>query len=1547
MPDVDPPPDPDPDGDDSDMDRGDDDYDELELSAGAAQQPRPPGAYAYGGGEALLPRKRSQATKSPVEAVESGGGGGGAGGGGVRGAVGASAASAASESPAMMATTTTTTIRANAARGRAEDDDERDPSRRSPPSDACGGLAATVRTSLNASFEAAAAAAFADPSKAGAGKGAATATPKRRKQSFDAAEAGSAGVAAAAAGAIRSGAHKPPPTPQPQARQGGQPQPQQHHQQQHLQQPASPRPSSFTPLRPPRTALRRRRRGERTDSTVLFSPKPVRGGDLAAGAVAGGGGPRPGAMLPGLHLGHTRFGPGSGPAARSLRPPRPLPGRSAAAEEAAARRGGALGEEAPSSPLTPSPERSARRHEASSASTRSPATPFRFHSFPASLPRVHPRPADDDDEGAREAEETSMGGASAPTTGSARRLGLRPRASAAEPPAPPGRDLPSSAAPAEGGGGTTPSLPPPPPSPATRRLFVARNYSDDSAEDRRGGDPASAGQSSSQNDLSGDWSEATSLRSLTNERIRMTRVPSHVDATAPFRQHELNDLEEDEEVDTVVMEEEEEDSHRGEMAEGHGGGGPGPGLGLGLGSATVVKTKMHSLDHASADDDDDDDVDDEFRGSIRTSLSGTRLNFGSPPPEEGGPRPPSDDERPSSAVAAAPPTERKKGRRRVPPGDDRSSLESTLHPHTPRGSLGDDFRMHNLEMSPIARLPDDDDDDDHDEEGGDHEMGEDHRSRPLFRGVASSVHPGGPSPPDREGLAAPASATAAVDASADSTSTSFSKAASACSRGEASASQASTAGANNTTIGSHPSHSSSRPVGGVRKFRPKPDTSAFDVGTPSLGSRSPGSKDSERGMGGGSHPRGGGVGGTGGGTGGGGGGGGTAGDTSRGGGGGGGGAGLSHLSDPSAHRLLCPPTPIRTPAWAHADAVGHHGTAKGGLQRANSLIATKVLAACPPRVLDNLSSLEDSMLENDLSGSTMDTAETTGGSYDRRSFAPVEEEEEAAAGADGGGGDEGDDDEAEEGGRMFRSLEDHRSGESGSEDAMSPPPRRRTGTAPGDGDDVAKSLPPERAARREDEDDDDDDAVVTISDFDNLGVLGSGAFADVYKVRSKKDRKLYAVKRTRRQFRGVKDRERAMAEVHTMRRLQSALLSEAADAHQKSGGGSGGGGARGGGSGGAQSSSSAAAGGSGAHHHHHNQHHQHHGLYLLFFVRAWQQDGFFHCQTELCSRATCRHLRLSLTTDWERDAARYPSLEMCAIGGADDADGPPGASTPGKGDGGGGGTKDEAAAAARPPVPDRLLPERTILQIAHDTSRGLRHIHSHFMVHYDIKPSNIFLVRNPRHGTICKIGDFGLAGDAGERDTDGQEGDTAYMPGELLAGYGTPRHPSVDVFSLGLALYELAAGPRWSLPREGERWHEVRNGDHVPDIPAGPGVPCGRSPALIELIRSMIRPSAKDRPTAVEVSESEDVRHANASSDSFVSRYVGDVERHDARREREMECAVDEARRRSSTPVASMFQHHVGCDDTGTTRVPSAATARDLRTPTNHHGDEEPSPFFR
>ena len=146
----------------------------------------------------------------------------------------------------------------------------------------------------------------------------------------------------------------------------------------------------------------------------------------------------------------------------------------------------------------------------------------------------------------------------------------------------------------------------------------------------------------------------------------------------------------------------------------------------------------------------------------------------------------------------------------------------------------------------------------------------------------------------------------------------------------------------------------------------------------------------------------------------------------------------------------------------------------------------------------------------------------------------------------------------------------------------------------------------------------------------------------------------------------------------------------------------------------------------------------------------------------------------------------------------------------------------------------RLIPERAIWQICHDISCGLFHIHSCGMVHYTTSS-----LRTKWGETICKIGDFELAGDVGSKD-DGQGRVTLCT---CRTSYSSWVVRNTLQFSLGLSLYELAASPVWNLSRD-----------------------------------------ARNCTLCLE-------RH------SFLSHYVYGVEQFDLRREREMESVEEEARR--------------------------------------------------
>lgn len=499
-----------------------------------------------------------------------------------------------------------------------------------------------------------------------------------------------------------------------------------------------------------------------------------------------------------------------------------------------------------------------------------------------------------------------------------------------------------------------------------------------------------------------------------------------------------------------------------------------------------------------------------------------------------------------------------------------------------------------------------------------------------------------------------------------------------------------------------------------------------------------------------------------------------------------GGSGSSTRSHPPSPKLLCPPTPVRTPAWVHApsdisSALQSSSKKSSHLHkygRQNSLITTKVLATCSLRDLEGRTSLENSLLEEDSKTQHQQSFHETSGN--NSSILTIGES--AGAATEPETDHASSDKEHEISPQKFEDDEDdgwlhcYKRGSKLFDD-------EREGIAMNPGIEV----------------------VSMSTSFEILGILGRGTFADVFKVRSRKDGKQYAVKKHRRQFRGKRDREITLSEVRHMQRLQSTNNHSAKSSYC---------------------------------------------LYLLFFYQAWQEDGHFFCQTELCCRDTCREFMDALRLHWVSARVRYPCLRRLPA--------PLG-----------------IAAGSDQDIIGRLVPEQTIWKICHDISAGLSHIHSYGLVHRDIKPSNIFLVSHPHFGAMCKIGDFGMAGDIGTSE-DGQEGDQKYMAPELLAS--DVRHPSADMFSLGLTLYELASSLSFEVPAEGQLWHDLRSSaNKMSEIPST------RDPELIRIIRLLVTPDANSRLSADSVLANRKVQEAGAMKDEFLMAYISDVEEDERR----------------------------------------------------------------
>ena len=150
------------------------------------------------------------------------------------------------------------------------------------------------------------------------------------------------------------------------------------------------------------------------------------------------------------------------------------------------------------------------------------------------------------------------------------------------------------------------------------------------------------------------------------------------------------------------------------------------------------------------------------------------------------------------------------------------------------------------------------------------------------------------------------------------------------------------------------------------------------------------------------------------------------------------------------------------------------------------------------------------------------------------------------------------------------------------------------------------------------------------------------------------------------------------------------------------------------------------------------------------------------------------------------------------------------------------------------------LPEAEALDYATQLTEALRYLHSHHILHLDLKPANVLL--KDKHTAV--LIDFGVSK---RYDTEG--GQTSSTPAGISKGYapleqyktGGLEHfqPSTDLYSLGATLYTLLTG---KIPPEAS---DVNN-DGLPPLPAQ------ISARTAQAIVKAMSPRPKDRPQNVD-----------------------------------------------------------------------------------------------
>lgn len=136
--------------------------------------------------------------------------------------------------------------------------------------------------------------------------------------------------------------------------------------------------------------------------------------------------------------------------------------------------------------------------------------------------------------------------------------------------------------------------------------------------------------------------------------------------------------------------------------------------------------------------------------------------------------------------------------------------------------------------------------------------------------------------------------------------------------------------------------------------------------------------------------------------------------------------------------------------------------------------------------------------------------------------------------------------------------------------------------------------------------------------------------------------------------------------------------------------------------------------------------------------------------------------------------------------------------------------------------------------------RGLSHAHSRGIIHRDIKPQNIMVLRD---GSV-KVADFGIAclANAGQTLTQEALGSVHYISPEQARGDRTDARS--DIYSAGVVLYEMLTG---RLPFEGDSAVSVAI-QHLSSIPLNPREINPEVPEALELITmKAMNPNADKR----------------------------------------------------------------------------------------------------
>ncbi|MDB4954248.1 MAG: serine/threonine protein kinase [Myxococcales bacterium] len=161
------------------------------------------------------------------------------------------------------------------------------------------------------------------------------------------------------------------------------------------------------------------------------------------------------------------------------------------------------------------------------------------------------------------------------------------------------------------------------------------------------------------------------------------------------------------------------------------------------------------------------------------------------------------------------------------------------------------------------------------------------------------------------------------------------------------------------------------------------------------------------------------------------------------------------------------------------------------------------------------------------------------------------------------------------------------------------------------------------------------------------------------------------------------------------------------------------------------------------------------------------------------------------------------------------------------------------------------MPWPRVVEIGRAIAEGLAYVHEAGLVHRDLKPDNVLVVKSSKGGEVPRLTDFGLVmsqepqGEGRLTSTGMAMGTPAYAAPEQMAG--KPLDHRADLFSLGMTIYEMLTGGK--LPWEGTAMEIATAKAHRDAMPIRARAPDIRIPHELDaLLVSLLSRRVDERP---------------------------------------------------------------------------------------------------